>query len=69
MLLLDASVRGSYVILHPARQSPAVNALNVAIMSLIVEEHNDRLSIYRISSGSCAIEDYGLKLAKHSGLR
>lgn len=43
---------------------------NVAIMSLIVEEHNDRLSYsYRISSGSCAIQDYGLKLAKQSGLR
>lgn len=43
---------------------------NVAIMSLAVEEHSEKLSYsYRISPGSCAIQDYGLKLAKQTGLK
>lgn len=42
---------------------------NVAIMSLIVEEHSGGLSYsYKINAGGCEIQDYGLKLAKQMGL-
>jgi DNA mismatch repair protein MSH4 len=42
---------------------------NVAIMSLSVEESDERLSYsYKINPGNCMIQDYGLKMAKQSGL-